>query len=141
MSAEKFLSQLDKVKRTGNARWIACCPSHEDRSPSLVVKECDDGTVLLHCFGGCDTHSVLGAVGMAFDDLYPVKEGFERKPERRPFPAIDILRIIGFEALVVANSGVKMLSKEEFTQADKDRLDLSTSRIQSAINMTGSPKW
>lgn len=141
MTAETLLSQLDKVKRTGNSRWVACCPSHEDRSPSLSIKECDDGTVLVHCFGGCDIHSVLNAVGMTFDDLYPAKDGFERKAEKRPFPSSDILKVIGFEALVVANSAAKMLNGEEFTQADKERLDLSTGRIQSAINMAGISKW
>lgn len=141
MSSEKLLSQLDKVKRTGNNRWIACCPSHEDRSPSLSVKECDDGTVLLHCFGGCDANSVLGAIGMSFDDLYPAKEGYERKAEKRPFPATDILKVIGFETLVVANSAQKILNGEVFTEADKERLVISTERIQSAINMTGTSKW
>ena len=140
MTVETLLSHLEKVKRTANSRWLACCPAHEDRNPSLSIKECDDGTVLIHCFGGCDTHSVLGAVGMTFDDLYPVKQGFERKAERRPFPATDILKVIGFEALVVANSASKMLSGDEFTKADKERLELSAGRIQSAINMAGIHK-
>lgn len=137
MTVERFLSQLEKVKRTGNGRWVACCPAHEDRSPSLSIKECDDGTVLMHCFGGCDAHSVLGALGMAFDDLYPAKEGLERKAERRPFPAADVLKAISFEVLVVANSAIKIRNGEVLTQADDDRLMLAVNRIQSSINAAG----
>ncbi|OZA15774.1 MAG: DNA primase [Polynucleobacter sp. 24-46-87] len=137
MTVETLLSHLDKVKRTGNGRWVACCPAHEDRSPSLSIKECDDGTVLIHCFGGCDANSVLNAVGMSFEDLYPTKEGFERKSERRPFPAADVLKAISFEVLVVANSAIKIRNGEGLTQADDDRLILAVDRIQSGINAAG----
>jgi len=62
MSADDFLGLLDKVKNTGQGRWIACCPAHDDRSPSLSIRALDDGRVLVHCFAGCDVGSVLEAV-------------------------------------------------------------------------------
>jgi len=37
MSIENLLNRLTKVKG-GRGRWTACCPSHEDRSPSLAIK-------------------------------------------------------------------------------------------------------
>jgi len=52
MSATPVLDRLDKVKQTGPDRWIACCPAHDDKSPSLAVRELDDGRILLHDFGG-----------------------------------------------------------------------------------------
>ena len=33
MSLEKMLQQLDKVKHTGERKWQACCPAHEDKAP------------------------------------------------------------------------------------------------------------
>lgn len=36
-------------------RGSAQCPAHDDRDPSLSLKECDDSKVLIHCFAGCDT--------------------------------------------------------------------------------------
>ena len=52
MSADALLSRLDGVKKTGHGQWIARCPAHEDRSPSLSIAEKDD-RVLVHCHAGC----------------------------------------------------------------------------------------
>jgi DNA primase len=60
MLAHKLLQYLDKVKPTGNDRWLACCPAHEDKSPSLAVREEDD-RLLIHYFSGCDAYSVVSA--------------------------------------------------------------------------------
>lgn len=136
MSAELLISKLDKVKRTGPGRWIACCPAHEDRHPSLNIKETDDGKVLVHCFAGCSFFEIVSAVGIDATDLFPPRQDYG-KPDRRPFPAVDVLRAIGFEALVVSASAVTMLSGEPFTQLDRDRLVLASSRIQAAISAAG----
>ena len=45
MSADKLLSRLQRVKRTGPGKWGASCPTREDKSPSLAIAEKDDGTV------------------------------------------------------------------------------------------------
>ena len=83
--ASKLLDRLSGVKQTAPGRWIARCPAHEDKSPSLSIRESDDGRVLIHDFGGCDTEDVLTAVGMQFSDLFtkpleqhlpPVRGGF-----------------------------------------------------------------
>jgi DNA primase len=47
MSAEALLAHLDKVRRTGAGRWIARCPAHDDKSPSLAIRELDDGRTLI----------------------------------------------------------------------------------------------
>ena len=59
-AAAKLLDRLERVKQTGPRRWIAACPSHRDRSPSLSIRELDSGLVLLHDFGGCGTGVCLG---------------------------------------------------------------------------------
>lgn len=138
MSAENLLSRLDRVKRTGAGRWQACCPAHDDKGPSLSVRELDDGRVLVHCFAGCDVHAVLSSAGLAFDDLFPPRDlGHHAKREGRPFPAADVLRAIAFEALVVAVAGSAMLAGEAFNTFDRDRLFLAVSRIQAALDGGG----
>ena len=47
-----LLDRLEAVRETGSSRWIARCPAHDDSSPSLAVRELDDGRILLHDFGG-----------------------------------------------------------------------------------------
>jgi len=69
MSATTLLDRLHGVRSTGPGRWIARCPAHEDRSPSLSVRE-TDGRTLIHCFGGCSAGDVLAAVGLRMTDLF-----------------------------------------------------------------------
>ena len=40
------------------------CPAHSDSYPSLSVTEGDDGRVLIHCFGGCETDDILAELGL-----------------------------------------------------------------------------
>jgi len=138
MSAENLLSRLERVKRTGAGRYQARCPAHDDKGPSLSIRELDDGRVLVHCFAGCDVHSVLSAAGLSFDDLFPPRElGHYAKREGRPFPAADILRAIAFEVLVVAVAGSSMLAGEPFNAVDRDRLFVAVGRIQAALEAGG----
>lgn len=136
-NVDNLLSRLDKVKRTGDGTYQARCPAHADRGPSLTIRELDDGRVLVHCFAGCDVHDVLAAAGLDISALFPPREIQHGKPERRPFPAADVLRAIGFEALIVASAGVALLAGRPFSNADRDRLILAVHRIQSAMTAAG----
>lgn len=137
MALEDLISRLDRVKATRGkpGRWSARCPAHEDRGPSLSIRELDDGRVLLHCFAGCSVHEIVAAVGLELSDLYPPRPADHRHaPERHPFPAADCLRAVAFEALVVSATAVAILAGEPF---DRERLILATSRIQSALSASG----
>jgi CHC2 zinc finger len=123
---ENLLSHLDKVKRTGKDSYLACCPAHADKSPSLTVREASDGRILIHCFAGCDTESVLSSIGMTFDDLFPERDIQPGKPDRRPF-----------EVLIVAHAGRSILDKSAYSEADQARLITAVHRIQSAVAAGG----
>ncbi len=66
---EGLLSRLDGVKSTGADSWIAQCPAHKDKSPSLSVRTTDD-KVLVHCHAGCTAADIVAAVGLTLADLY-----------------------------------------------------------------------
>ncbi len=66
-----LLAGLNKVQPKGEGRWMACCPAHDDKSPSLAIREMPDGRILLKCFAGCDAIDVVHAVGMTLGDLFP----------------------------------------------------------------------
>ena len=51
--------------------WIACCPAHDDRNPSLSITDGDDGKVLLHCHAGCSVDQIVSAAGLDLKDLFP----------------------------------------------------------------------
>ena len=60
-----------EVRDLGHGRWAAQCPAHPDTDPSLRIKECEDGALLVHCWGGCPTPAVLDAIGWEFGMLRP----------------------------------------------------------------------
>lgn len=70
MIAARLLERLDKVRELGPGRWMATCPAHQDRSPSLSIREVED-RVLICDHGGCTAEAVLAALGLTFADLFP----------------------------------------------------------------------
>ena len=67
-NVDLLLGRLEGVRPAGPNSWMARCPAHEDRDPSLSVSV-KEGRVLLHCFAGCSADAVLGAVGLTWRDL------------------------------------------------------------------------
>jgi hypothetical protein len=65
------LERLERVRVTGSGRWMARCPAHADRNPSLSLSEAEDGTVLVKCHAGCRTEAVVAALGLDMTDLFP----------------------------------------------------------------------
>jgi hypothetical protein len=123
-----LLSRLERVQPIGNNRYKALCPAHDDRSPSLAIEDKSD-MLLLHCFSGCETTDVLGAIGLTFADIMPDKAMGNFKKVKKPFYAMDVLGIIKFEATLVYIYASEMAKGLKLTSTDKERLLLATSRI------------
>ena len=99
-AANTILERLEGVKATGKGRWMACCPAHADSSPSLSIRETEDGRVLLYDFAGCETQAVLDALGLGLSDLFDVPLGHHFDPIRGGFTARELLDSIAHETLV-----------------------------------------
>lgn len=135
MSAEAILSRLERVRKTGQGRWISACPSHNDHRPSLSLRELDDGRVLVHCFAGCDVSSVVGAVGLSLEDLFPPREVGTVPGSHRPFPVTDVFRCVSFEAMIVAIAALRMARGVVLSNGARERLLVSASRLQAAADI------
>jgi len=102
---------------------MACCPSHEDKNPSLAIKELHDGRVLINCFAGCGGADIMAAIGMSLSDLYPDGElqewmrsgGRKRAVERTQAKQLDQEYIVLAIATNARESGARL------SQADMDR--------------------
>jgi len=97
--ADRLLERLQGVRRTGPGRWLARCPAHKDRSPSLSVRELDDGRVLLHDFAGCSAAEIVAAAGLTLADLMPERapDAHRAPREARPYTARDVVRALRHE--------------------------------------------
>jgi hypothetical protein len=127
-TASKLLDRLELVKQTAPGRWIARCPAHEDRSPSLSIRELDDGRLLLHDFGGCPTGDVLAAMGLSLADLFEKPLG-EFQPSHSRVPAADRLQLLDHEATVAALIIADVLRNHGADEAQWKRLAEACARI------------
>lgn len=100
MNAEDFLHGLKKVRRSSPGEWVACCPAHNDKSPSLAVKQADDGRILIHCFAGCSVQEVVAARGVDLGDLFPERLIGE-KLTPIGFNPRTLLKAMAFNAMIV----------------------------------------
>lgn len=133
MTAEEILARVDGVRAHAPGRWSARCPAHEDKRPSLSIRELDDGTTLLHCFGGCDALSVVQAIGVTFADLFPNKLIRRVDHSRRPrIPASERLELIEHEVGVVFFLASDFVANKSITDDDYKRLVLAYQRIGTA---------
>ena len=60
MSAETIACALGG--RRAGATWMARCPAHDDREPSLALRDGWDGRVLVRCHAGCSQSDVITAL-------------------------------------------------------------------------------
>jgi len=138
MSAlETLLSRLTKVKGKRDS-WTACCPAHEDKSPSLAVRQLDDGRILIHCFADCSVQSIMAAVGMDVGDLFPPDEKRQlyndpMKPVKVSFYATDLMRIIHFESTILQIAAFDVSEGKSLSNSDRQRVRLAHERITEAM--------
>ena len=134
MSTDTLLSRLENVRQTGAGRWIARCPAHDDRRPSLAIRELEDGRLLLHDFSGCTVNEIVSAVGLTLSDLFPERPlDHHQSKERRPFNAADVLECVAFEALIASVAAGNMAEGWPLSDVDRQRLLIASQRLQRAV--------
>ena len=125
-----LLTRLTGVRKRSANQWSARCPAHDDRGPSLSVKELPDGRILLHCFAGCPTESVLGAIGIGFEDLFPERTEFQASSKRRRLlTASQALELLDQETLIVMIVARDIGIKGEVKPEDLNRVTKAYGRI------------
>lgn len=73
----RVLSRVQGAKPNGRG-WLARCPAHDDRTPSLSIAQGDDGRALLHCHAGCEVKAICGALGIEERELFDASDASPR---------------------------------------------------------------
>jgi len=141
MIVDKFLHLLDKVKRTGDSTWIACCPVHDDTRPSLAITETknDSGEMclLIHCFS-CEASGVdvAHAISLKATDLFAEKLNHDhtKKQKRKYFPAKTVFECLARDALLVEICAREMQKGFTLNELTIDMLFDSRKRIHHALS-------
>jgi len=134
MNLQKILNNLQKVKRTSEGKYIACCPAHNDRTASLAITDNGDGRILINCFAGCDTYSILIAIGLDWADVMPESAiGHAAKPIKAIIYASEALSIIKFETQVIMAIAYEIKKHGIVDNEMIKRLDNSMQTIHKAM--------
>lgn len=141
-AVDRLLERLHKVRQTGSHTWVACCPAHDDKSPSLSIKQADD-RCLVNCFAGCGVHEVLAAVDLRMSDLFDKPLAHHRDPvpkhqRIRRDQALEALKAIRHEALVVLIAAHRLASERRLSEDDLDRLDAAHGAIYEALSLVST---
>lgn len=125
------LNRLEKVRKRQDGQWSACCPAHLDKSPSLSIRETDDGAVLLHCFSGCSVQSIMEIVGLNLSDLFPPiqRSGKEPKATPRLITATQALELLHQETVLIAIVGADLAKGDAIDEEDLNRCHRAVNRI------------
>lgn len=132
---ETLLSRLETV--TGKNPWMARCPAHRDRHPSLRVSLKNDGRILIFCHAGCGASDVVESVGLALRDLFPdgCRGEFHSKPIQRD--ALVSLKSIQRAALKTTLLLNDVANSKTVTPAQADLAARLTAEIWQALDVAG----
>ncbi len=84
-TSEPVARVLSRVQAKPNGRgWMARCPAHNDRKPSLSIAQGDDGRALLHCHAGCTHDAIAAALGIEKRELFADAGESAAPPPRAP---------------------------------------------------------
>ena len=134
--AANLIARLDGIRETGAGQWIARCPAHDDRSPSLSIKQVDD-RVLIHCFAGCEVGDVMASIGLTLADLYDRPLAHHKAPlsayqRHRHGQAAEAIRAVQDEMGVIAVLTEQVVSGFALDPAELERLKLAMQRVENA---------
>jgi hypothetical protein len=87
MTFDDFTRRFEKRTKTARG-FMVRCPAHDDGKSSLSIGRSKDGGILLKCFAGCETKSVVEAMGLEMKDLFASepKREFKIPPRTKPEP-------------------------------------------------------
>lgn len=78
-TAAQLADLLDRSRPSGRG-FVACCPAHDDREPSLSIWDDGGGAVAMNCHSGCDYRSIAKALSTKQIIVQPRPNGRHYEP-------------------------------------------------------------
>ncbi len=128
ITAEGIASALEG--RRYGSYWMARCPAHDDQNPSLSISDGNNGTVLFHCFAGCEQEKVLNALrsrGLWPDATPGQRLAAERREHETKCNHVEIVAAIA-ESDIAAGREWNEEDRQTYEQA-KTTLDPMSAKI------------
>ena len=137
---QDLLCRLQGVRASSSRKqsWMARCPAHQDRGPSLSIGIGRNGGILLHCHAGCSCEEIAGALDVRLADLMP--DDIDRLTPQGPRPALapaDALRAISLEITIVQMAAARMASGRGVSAEESARVGIAAQRIAETMRLAG----
>lgn len=135
---EKILSKLTNPRPSGDS-WRADCPNGHESKGSLSVKQCENGSVLLHCHAGCGPQEVMRELGLTLADLYDRPIGTNPRFSRQSPAEIKeyhwkvAFRYLPEELRIVSIGSQDVREGKSLNDVDQARFELACERIRTAM--------
>ena len=116
------------------------CPACGTNTLKVSVSRADNGSVLLHAFCGHSSEEVMGALGLALSDLFPLRDLRSLTPDqRREFRQqalmtkwLAALSVLDEETTVTLIAANQLSDQTILSETDTARLRLAAVRILEA---------
>lgn len=132
MNAAELASRIAGSKPV-RAGYVAPCPAHEDKEPSLSFMDGEKG-VLVKCHAGCTTEEVCKAIGLTVKDLFSDNGS---RPRPTPGKATKKAAQVTHKATKTKERG-EGYTLEEYAKDKRLPLELLKGLGCSTMNYTGA---
>lgn len=117
MNAMEFASLLH-AKSLRRGHWIARCPAHGDKRPSLSIAEGRKQPIVFRCMSqGCTQSEVMKAMGLTWKDLMGERPQMSREATRRLRDEQELRTLVDIRRKLISNEF--MLAKSEMYDGTK----------------------
>ena len=134
MDIEVLTSRLDKVKKVKDG-YLARCPAHDDKRPSLVIREVGD-KILVHCFAGCGAAEIMEAIDLSISDLFA-----DSKESRNPISYKDALFSVRREMYIVYMACNDIINGKELGPENLSRIRTARERLNTIMWMANARSY
>lgn len=133
MNVDNILTHFQKVRKFNNKTnaWVALCPAHPDKTPSLAIKMEGDKP-LFHCFAGCTFEEILSAAGLSHEDLMGERPDHYQShhPRLDPYKLLDAMAMDSLRVGLIAS---RMANGATLAEDEKEALVAISGAFQRAV--------
>ena len=139
MNIDILLNRLQGVKQLHKgihaARYVAKCPAHDDRNPSLAVTLTNHDQVLIYCHSQkCGANDVLAAVGLEFKDLHDKRldyRGYKRV--KRAFSLEQLFEVAQYDIAFISQCNKILIEGKPLPEQTLLNLFMVSERLAFAL--------
>jgi hypothetical protein len=132
MNVDHILDKLERVRRIKPDQWVACCPAHEDSTPSLAIRDTGD-KLLMRCYAGCTFQEIAESLGMRQHEFF--RDGKEPKSGIPGVSRRDIYRDLTVELMTAYVVTRDRAEGKQIAPHDVEREKLAWQRISKAMGV------